>query len=202
MGFIWAKATLRTAIIAPLRKPRLASALVAVNLARVWLLVRDVGAWENGKTGVAAMDDFGLDMDEALRAIDAAEVLVVRFAVLDKRLLVDFRTSQLEGPFIALVPKAGSLEERYKSLKRLRPRFPLPDKIVALMWHRTSVDTFRLSGLWDHIVARLVSIGGEEMREKAEEVYRQLLLEERKEILAAIRGDSSYHSLWERPRHQ
>jgi hypothetical protein len=70
------------------------------------------------------------------------------------------------------------------------------------MWHRTSVDTFRLSGLWDHIVARLVSIGGEEMREKAEEVYRQLLLEERKEILAAIRGDSSYHSLWERPRHQ
>ncbi len=146
------------------------------------------------------MDDFGLDMDEAVRAIQGAEVLVVRFAVLDKRLLVDFRTSPSEGPFIAVVPRAGSLEERYKSLKRLRPRFPLPDKIIAFMWHRTTVDTFRLSGLWDRIVERLVALGGPEMEAKAEEVYRQLLVEERRELLAAIRGSGHYHTLWERPR--
>ncbi len=146
------------------------------------------------------MDDYGLDMDEATQAIQEAEVLVVRFAALDKRLLVDFRTSASEGPFIAVVPKASSLEERYKSLKRLRPRFPLPDRIVALMWHRTSLETFRQSGLWDIIVSRLISLGGEEMAPQAEEVYRQLLQEERREIIAAIRGGGSYHTLWERPR--
>jgi hypothetical protein len=146
------------------------------------------------------VDDYGIDLEEALKAIDLAEVLVVRFAILPKRLLIDFRTSANEGPLVAVVPKAESLEERYKSLKRMRPRFPLPDRIVAFMWPRTDVETLRRSPLWERMVARLVELGGPDLAEKMEEAYRRLREEERQELVAAIRGGESYHSLWERPR--
>ena len=143
------------------------------------------------------MDDYGLDMDEVARVIDSAEVLVVRFAILDKRLLIDTRTSEQEGPIIAVVPKANSVEERFKSLKKMRPRFSLPDKIMSFMWPR-HMDTFRNSGLWAKIEARMVSLGGEQMAESCHQVYEELARQEKAEVLAAIRGGEGYQSLWER----
>ena len=143
------------------------------------------------------MDDYGLDMNEVARVIDSAEVLVVRFAILDKRLLIDSRTSEQEGPLIAIVPKAGSVEERFKSLKKLRPRFSLPDKIMSFMWPR-HMETFRNSGLWQKIEARLVSLGGEEMAARCAQVYDTLAREEKAEVLSAIRGGEGYQSLCER----
>jgi hypothetical protein len=145
------------------------------------------------------MDDFGLDMEEVTKVIESAQVLVVRFAIVDKRLLVDTRTNNKEGPFIGVVPKAGSVEERFKSLKRLRPRFPLPEKIMSFMWPR-HMETFRNSGLWNRIEERLVSLGGELLSERCNEVFGELIGEEKTEVLAAIRGGEGYQSLWERPR--
>ncbi len=143
------------------------------------------------------MDDYGLDLEEVARVIDAAEVLVVRFAILDKRLLVDARTSESEGPMIAIVSKANSVEERFKSLKKLRPRLPLPDKIMSFMWPR-QMATFRASGLWDKIEGRMVSLGGEKMIEACKSVFDELAREEKAEVVAAIRGGETYQSLWER----
>jgi hypothetical protein len=143
------------------------------------------------------MDDFGLDMDEVTKVIESAQVLVVRFAIVDKRLLIDTRTSEQEGPFIAVVPKAGSIEERFKSLKRLRPRFSLPEKIMSFMWPR-HMETFRNSGLWNRIEGRLVSLGGEDMGRRCHEVFDELIREEKNEVLEAIRGGEGYQSLWER----
>ena len=74
-----------------------------------------------------------MDVTEIGKVIDTADVLVIRFQILDERLLIDNRTNDVDGPLIAVVPKAGSVEERFKSLKRLRPRFPLPDKITSFM---------------------------------------------------------------------
>ena len=145
------------------------------------------------------MDDYGLDMEEVMRVMDSAEVLVIRFALLDKRLLIDARTTKEEGPFIAVVPKAGSVEERFRSLKQVRPRFPLPDRIMSFTWPR-HLETFRSSGLWERIVQRVVRLGGEEMLPHCDKVYKELEQEERAEVVAAIRGDESYQSLWERPR--
>ena len=39
------------------------------------------------------MDDFGLDIEEVTKVIESADVLVVRFAIVDKRLLIDTRTN-------------------------------------------------------------------------------------------------------------
>ncbi|MFQ6019260.1 MAG: hypothetical protein ACE5KW_00715 [Dehalococcoidia bacterium] len=144
------------------------------------------------------MEDYGLDREEVMRVIDTAEVLVIRFAILDKRLLIDTRTNEEDGPFISVVPKAGSVEERFRSLKKLRPRFPLPDKIMSFMWPR-HVETFRNSGLWEHIVKRLVGLGGEGIAANCEDIYKELERQEKVEVVAAIRGGEGYQSLWERP---
>ncbi|HEU4759608.1 MAG TPA: hypothetical protein VFT91_06445 [Dehalococcoidia bacterium] len=143
------------------------------------------------------MDDYGLDLDEVARVIDTAEVLVIRFAIVDNRLLIDARTTEQEGPLIAVVPKAGSVEERFKSLKKMRPRLPLPDKIMSFMWPR-QMETFRSSGLWGKIEARLVQLGGAPMTERCVQVFEELSRQERAEVLAAIRGGEGYQSLWER----
>ncbi len=143
------------------------------------------------------MDDYGLDLDEVARVIDAAEVLVVRFAILDKRLLVDARTSDTEGPLITVVSKASSVEERFKALKQMRPRLPLPDRIMSFMWPR-QMETFRASGLWEKIEGRMVSLGGEQMLDACKAVFAELEKEEKAEVVAAIRGGETYQSLWER----
>lgn len=145
------------------------------------------------------MDDYGLDIDEVTRVIDAAEVLVVRFAILDKRLLIDTRTNETDGPLIAVVPRAQSVEDRFKSLKKLRPLFPLPEKIMSFMWPR-HMETFRKSGLWNRIEQRLVGLGDESMVTRCDEVFDELIREEKLEVQAAIRGGEGYQSLWERPR--
>jgi hypothetical protein len=145
------------------------------------------------------MEDYGLDLEEVSRVIDAAEVLVVRFAILDKRLLIDTRTSETEGPLIAVVPRAQSVEDRFKSLKRLRPLFPLPEKIMSFMWPR-HIDTMKVSGVWEKIESRLVSLGGEAMLERCQEAFRELSHQERLEVLSAIKGGEGYQSLWERAR--
>jgi hypothetical protein len=143
------------------------------------------------------MEDYGLDMDEVGKVIDSADVLVVRFAILDKRLLIDARTNGQEGPLITVVTKAGSVEERFKSLKKLRPRFPLPEKIMSFMWPR-HVDTFRQSGLAQRITSRLVSIGGDEMVDRCKKALDSLAREERAEVVAAISGGEGYQTLWQR----
>lgn len=143
------------------------------------------------------MDDYGVDVNEIGKVIDSADVLVVRFAILDERLLIDNRTSEKDGPLIAVVPKAGSVEERFKSLKKLRPRFPLPEKITSFMWPR-HFDTFRDCGLCKRIESRLVSLGGEAMAESCRQAFEHLHTTERAEVVSAIRGGDGYETIWQR----
>jgi len=143
------------------------------------------------------MDEFGMDLDEVMEVIGTAEVLVVRFTILDKRLLVDTRHDDVDGPLVKLVPKASSVEDRFRSLRELRPRFPLPEKIVSFTWPR-QVETFRVAGLWSCIVDRVTASGYTGVKEQCEAVFGELVEEEKAEVLTAIRGGPSYQSLWER----
>ena len=143
------------------------------------------------------MDEFGMDLDEVMEVIDTAEVLVLRFAILDKRLLIDARHDEVDGPLVKLVPKTSSVEERFRSLREMRSRFPLPEKIVSFSWPR-QVETFRLAGLWARIVDRLIASGHAGVKEQCEAVFGELVNEEKAEVMAAIRGGPSYQSLWQR----
>ena len=140
-------------------------------------------------------NDYGLDLREIRQLIDTAEVFIVRFALVDKRLLVDTRKNDVDGPMIKLVPRAESIEDRVESLKRLRPRFPLPDKLMSFWWPR-HIEALDTSGIWNYLTERLASLGDPQAIEQSRLVYRELQTEERSEVVRAIRGQG-YQSLWE-----
>ncbi len=143
-------------------------------------------------------NDFGLDLDEILKVVDTADVLIIRFQIVsDKRLLVDARTTELDPPLVKLVPRAGSVEERFRSLKQLRPRLPLPDKIMSFQWPR-HVEVLAAAGVWEHIVRRMAGSGHAGMQEMCDAVWQELVTAERREVIAAITGADGYQTLWER----
>lgn len=142
-------------------------------------------------------DGYGVDIDEVLRLIDRAAVLIVRFDVLEQRLLVDFRTSGAERPLITLVDRVNSAEERFRHLKSLRPRMPLPERIHSFPWPR-AVSAFEAAGVWGRIAERLESLGAD--MDGIIAVRRQLLEGEAAATTAAIRGGDGFRTIWERPQ--
>lgn len=142
-------------------------------------------------------DEYGVDLDEVFRVIDGADVLIVRFQITQQRLLVDFRTDLDNPPYTSLVDPVRSIEERVRSIKRARPSFPYPEKLMTFHWPREA-RVLVSSGVWDRIEARLVAIGGEASIEGAHSTRDALLAAEREETMSAIRGDDRWKTLWER----
>jgi hypothetical protein len=142
-------------------------------------------------------DDFGVDLEEVFKVIGDADVLIVRFHMIQKRLLVDFRVKPGLGPMIALVPRAESVEDRFRSIKRMRPELPFPEKVMSFAWPRTT-PVLLASGAWQHIVDRMGSLGGHESQDDCARAMEDLLREERAEVVGAIRGAEHYRTLWER----
>jgi hypothetical protein len=139
--------------------------------------------------------DFGIDLDEVRRVIDAAEVLVVRFAVTDRRLLIDTRTNDDFGPMIKVVPPVASGGERFKSLKILRPRFRTPERILTFQWPRHARALVE-SGLWDHLARRIVALGWAETAGQCDAALRELVAAERRVEIAAITGGEGFKTIW------
>ena len=141
-------------------------------------------------------NDFLLDYEEIIRTIRAADVLTFRFVIVNQRLLVDNRSSEIDPPLVKLVPRAGSVEERFRSLKQLRPRFRLPEKISAIWWPKF-IDTMVARGIWDAIVQRIVESGFSEAARQCEDVLQELRTLERQELCNAVLGEG-YQPLWEK----
>jgi hypothetical protein len=139
--------------------------------------------------------DYGIDLDEVRRVIDGSEVLVVRFSVTDRRLLIDSRSNEHAGPMIRVVPPATSADERFRAIKVLRPRFKVPERIVTFQWPRHA-RALCDAGVWDHIVRKLAAIGDDSVRLQCDEAYRQLVAEERKVELNAVLGGEGFQTLW------
>ena len=141
--------------------------------------------------------DYGIDLDEVRRVVDAAEVLVIRFSVTNRRLLVDARANKDEGPMIKVVPQAHSAEERFRSVKMLRPRFRVPPRILTFHWPRHA-RSMAESGIWDHLARRLVALGYGDTVAQSDAAFAEIIEEERLVEVAAIRGAEGFQTLWQR----
>lgn len=138
--------------------------------------------------------DYGIDLDEVRRVIDGAEVLVIRFSVTDRRLLIDARANEHAGPMIRVVPPAQSAHERFRAIKMLRPRFRVPEKVVTFHWPRHARAMVE-AGVWDHIVRRLVAAGIERV-EDLDDAQAELLKEEMTVEKNAISGGEGFKTVW------
>ena len=143
-------------------------------------------------------DGDGIDMDAVRRVVANAEVFVIRFSMIEQRLLVDSRPDPDGRPYIRLVPPVTSAEERYRFLQKERPGMPLPEQITVFHWPR-SIRALRESGVWEDIERRMIGIGGEPAADAAGLAYREGQRLERADVAAMIRGGEGYQTLWERP---
>ena len=141
-------------------------------------------------------NDLPIDVDEIIRTLRTADVVTMRFHLFDKRLLIDNRTNEIDGPMVRLVERAGSAEERFRSLRRLRPRFRLPERLTAIWWPKY-VDTLETSGIWQALVQRMAESGFPDSVRDCQRVLAELRELERQEIRNAITGES-YQTRWSR----
>jgi len=141
-------------------------------------------------------NEYLLDLNEIIETVRSADVITFRFVIVSQRLLVDGRCTEIDPPLVKLVPPAASVEERFRSLKRLRPRFRLPEKITSIWWPRY-IDSLVDCGIWAALVERLADKGFPETVRRCEEVLQELKDLERGEVRSAIRGEG-YRPLWQR----
>jgi hypothetical protein len=139
--------------------------------------------------------DYAIDLNAIFEVIGTAEVVVFRFVTVPQRLLFDARHGERDYPLLATVPPARSLQERVEELKRMRPRFKVPEKLLAIWWPKY-IHSLEGTGAWARIVERLAKEGCPEPKEQAQVVLRELLQRERAESRNAITG-VNYHCLWE-----
>jgi hypothetical protein len=138
--------------------------------------------------------EYHLDYDAILKTVRKADVIAFRFVTVPMRLLIDNRFTENDPPMLKLVPPAGSAEERFKSLKKLRPRFRLPQKISAIWWPRY-INGVVESGIWDAIVQRNIDNGFPAIAAQCDELLCELRRMERMEMVNAIGGEG-YRTLW------
>ena len=141
-------------------------------------------------------NDYVLNLEEILHTIETADVLRIRFLLLDKRLLIDNRCNEFEGPLVKIVPRASSSEESFRNLKRMRPRFPLPEKMTAIWWPKY-INTLYSTGVWQAITKRVADTGFTDSVRNCDDILRELLSLERQEIRNAISGEG-FQTIWQR----
>ena len=139
--------------------------------------------------------EFRIDTKEVFRAIDTGEIIALYFPLLRKTLLMDTRTTAVDGPMIKVVPMAASAEERFRELVRMRPRLPKPDSINIIPWPKYVESLVRMD-VWDHIVRRFIEIGPPDIVRQCEACLDEIRVAEREEIRRAITGDN-YETLWD-----
>ena len=143
--------------------------------------------------------DFRLDLAEVMKNVETAEVICIYFPLLRRTLIIDTRYDVEDEPLVKIVPMANSVEDRFRSIKRLRPRFPKPQNITVLPWPKY-VDSLVRLGVWDKIVQRFVDLGHKNAIKASQEALEKLRALERQELVTVIKGGEPYHDLWQKGR--
>lgn len=140
-------------------------------------------------------NDYNIDMSEIAQTIRTHDVVVLRFVTVGKRLLLDFRCSDIDGPAVRLVDPVKSVQERYASLRKIRPRFRDPDKIVMVYWPRFT-RSLGETDAWREVNARLVEAGHPESVREAEQALAEVIRAEEEHQRSAILGGEGFKTLW------
>jgi hypothetical protein len=141
-----------------------------------------------------------IDIDAVVQNIDEAEVVTLHFPMLRQTLLIDTRSSAYEGPLVRVMPMVDNTQERFDSLKALRPDLPRPKSITMIPWAR-SVSALEGVGVWTRVLARLEACGDVETIRAARRSYRQLRSLELVELREAIEG-KQYRTVWRSRRSE
>jgi hypothetical protein len=138
-------------------------------------------------------DDYPTQVIEAVRA---SEVLSIFFLRVGRSLIIDARRHGDGGPAVLLDDMVSTPEERLASFDRLRPGFPLPERLTIAPW-AGAVRSFAEAGVLDAVVDRCRLEGGEGLADAAHTLYHELRRLERRALRDLVRG-VGMRPLWER----
>ena len=140
--------------------------------------------------------DFGINLDEVIKSVDSAEVISIFFPRFRKSLVIDTRFTMEDSPLIKIMPMVNSVEERLRSIRRMRRNFPRAVNITLIPW-LGHVDGLIHMGIWDRIVNRFVDSAQKDAIKACADELEKLKRLEIEETASAIRGDE-YYTLWSR----
>jgi hypothetical protein len=139
---------------------------------------------------------YDIDIDAVVQNIQEAEVVTLHFPIIRQTLLIDTRCTPQDGPLVRVMPMVNNTEERFATLRALRPGLPRPQSITMIPWAR-SVAALEWAGVWSCVVARLEECGTAATVRTAQRVLRQLRSLELAELREAIVG-RQYRTIWSR----
>ena len=148
------------------------------------------------KEAISLDGDFEIDVKQLLDAVRDAEVVSIFFPLVRKSLIIDTRFNAEDEPMVRVVPQVGSLEERYRNIRRTRPQFPRPEKITAIPWPKY-VNSLVQTGVFALIRGRLEQSGFQGPLHALDLALEELHRLEKLELAAVIKGEH-YHTLWPR----
>jgi hypothetical protein len=140
-------------------------------------------------------NDYNIDLDEIAKTIRTHDVIVLRFVTVGQRLLLDFRCTEIDGPAVRLVDPVKSVQERYANLRKIRPRFRDPEKIVMVYWPRFTRSLGETEA-WREVNARLVDAGFPESVREAEHALAEVVQAEAEHQRSAILGGEGFKTIW------
>jgi len=139
-------------------------------------------------------NDFTVDIDDIVSTLASSDVVVMRFVSVGQRLLADFRMNDVEGPYIRVVRPVKSVQERFRELRKVRPRFADPERISAIWWPRFA-SSLRESDAWRTVLERASESGFVASVRAAQAAMDELVALERRAAADAVRGEG-FKTLW------
>jgi hypothetical protein len=142
-----------------------------------------------------AEPEFDREMAEAIEHAEAAEVVCVIFPMINQCLVYDSRFETHDPPRVFVSPPLGSAERRLRHTNRARPNLKHAKELAVLPW-TGSLTSMGESRIWEMIVTRMASSGFEGTDQTCVEALEELKQWERRSLMAMIRGQGPYHTLW------
>lgn len=144
-----------------------------------------------GDNGVA------LDLDSAVDAVAAADILVLGFPFCAERLLIDLRQDDHTLPIVDVVEPLASAHERVEWLNNRRPGLPPPEGFLFFVWPH-STDFLNAAPVLSAAAERIRFEQGVEIGDDIDRVLSELRRREAQHTLDAILGGEGFETLWGR----
>ena len=136
-----------------------------------------------------------VDIDEIVRVVADAEVVIVGLAATPMRLLADLRGDDAVPPIFELVQPLANPQERTVWLAERRPSLGPPDNSIFIPWPH-SADLLERVGVLSLIRARAMNDHGIDLSDDIESVLSTLRGHERYLTQGAIRGGEGFQTQW------
>jgi hypothetical protein len=136
-----------------------------------------------------------VDIEEIVRVVADAEVVIIGLAATPMRLLADLRGDDTAPPIFELVPPLANPQERAVWLAERRPSLGPPENSIFIPWPH-SAGLLERVGVLSRIRDRAMNDHGIDLSNDIESVLSTLRGHERHLTQDAIRGSEGFQTQW------